>query len=401
MNKKKLFVRCTVLVLCGVILLSQPLFATSIEDEKKKQENLESDLKDSQSMLNGLESLKSDTKSYISALDNQLAVINDSIAELNNNIAAKQSEINETNTLLEAKAVEINSQYVSMKKRIQYLFENGNTVYLDMILGSTSVAEFLNKAEYISEITEYDRNMLEKMKETKAQIETAKATLESDKKNLDEMVAQAQGEQASVEALIADKQSKLLETENQINSTQTDIEFQKEEIEAQKQLVAELEEIERRRKEEEERRRLEAEKLKQEANNIKYDGGMFSWPVPSSYRITSSYGNRTDPFTGQTAYHNGIDIGAPSGTEIHAAYDGEVAWAYYSSTAGNWIGIDHGDGLYTIYMHSSKLLVSEGQKVSKGDVIALVGSTGRSTGPHLHFSVRKNGQYVDPGSYLQ
>ena len=108
-----------------------------------------------------------------------------------------------------------------------------------------------------------------------------------------------------------------------------------------------------------------------------------------------------DPITGEpNAYHNGIDIGAPYGSDIVAAHDGVVAWAYYSQTAGNFIGIDHGDGLYTVYMHCSKLLVSENQTVKAGETIGLVGSTGRSTGPHLHFGVRLNGEYVNPMEYL-
>lgn len=124
------------------------------------------------------------------------------------------------------------------------------------------------------------------------------------------------------------------------------------------------------------------------------------WPLPGRTYISSYFGNRSDPFTGITSYHSGIDIPAPTGTEIHAACGGEVAWAYYSSTAGNWVGIDHGNGLYTVYMHMSKILVTEGQEVQTGDVIGLVGSTGRSTGPHLHLSVRLNGDYVEPLNYV-
>lgn len=400
MKNKKYVAICVTIVALAAVLLTQPLWATSIEDEKKKQNEMESDLQDYQSMLSNLESLRSDMESYIRALDEQLNAITNHLNELNVQMAAKQIEIDETNAVLAEQEEDIARQYEAMKKRIQFMFENGNTYYLDMILGSNSMADFLNKAEYMKEITDYDRNMLNKMKETKAQIELTKATLEAEKQSLADMAAQAEGEKNSVEALVADKQNQLLSTENQINNTQMDIENQQEEIEAQKHLVAELEEIERKRKAEEERKRKEAEQRQQQAQIQNYDGGTFMWPLPGNYRITSPYGDRLDPFTGQTVYHNGIDIGASTGTEIHAAYDGEIAWAYYSTTAGNWIGIDHGDGLYTIYMHASALLVSEGDKVSKGDVIGLVGSTGRSTGPHLHLSIRKNGSYVSPKDYL-
>ncbi len=401
MKNKKYFAVCFLIAAIAAILVVQPLWATSIEDEKKKQKEMEEDLKDYQSMLDNLESLRSDTKAYIQALDEQLTAVTDHLNELNGQMTAKQAEIDEINQNLAQQEADIAQQYEAMKKRIQFMFENGNTYYLDMLLGSDSMADFLNRAEYMKEITDYDRNMLNKMKETKAQIENTKTLLEAEKQNLAEMSAQAESEKNSVEALVADKRQQLLNTENQIDAAQMDIQNQQEEIEAQKQLVAELEEIERKRKEEEERRRREAELRQQQAQIPNYDGGAFMWPLPGIYRITSQYGYRTDSITGATlSYHNGVDIGAPTGTEIHAVYDGEVAWAYYSTTAGNWIGIDHGDGLYTIYMHASALLVSEGDKVSKGDVIALVGSTGRSTGPHLHLSVRKDGSYIDPHLYL-
>lgn len=400
MKNKKYVAICASIVTLAAVLITQPLWATSIDDEKNKQHQMESELQDYQSMLNNLESLRSDAEAYIRAWDEQWLAINNHLEELNAQMVAKQVEIDETNVILTEQEKDIESQYEAMKKRIQFMFENGNTYYLDMILGSSSMADFLNKAEYMKEITDYDRNMLNKMKETKAQIELTKATLEAEGQNLANMKAQAEAEKNSVEALIADKENQLLDTRNKINKAEADIDNQKDEIEAQKQLVKELEEIERKRKAEEERKRKEAEQRQQQAQIQNYDGGTFAWPVPASYRITSPFGPRSDPFTGETVYHNGIDIGAGTGTEIHAAYDGEIAWAYYSTTAGNWIGIDHGNGLYTIYMHASKLMVSEGQKVSKGDIIGLVGTTGRSTGPHLHFSIRKDGEYKAPSEYL-
>ena len=132
----------------------------------------------------------------------------------------------------------------------------------------------------------------------------------------------------------------------------------------------------------------------------RYDGGIFTWPAPSYTRISDDYGTRIHPILGVQQFHNGIDMAAPGGSPILAAYDGTVVAAAYSNSMGNYIMIDHGDSLYTIYMHASALYVSKGQEVSKGQKIAAVGSTGRSTGNHLHFSVRKNGSYVSPWSYL-
>lgn len=127
---------------------------------------------------------------------------------------------------------------------------------------------------------------------------------------------------------------------------------------------------------------------------------MFAFPAPSYTRISDDYGNRIHPTLGVEKFHNGIDLAAPNGSPILAAYDGEVVAASYSSSMGNYVMIDHGDSLYTIYMHASALYVSKGDAVTKGQQIAAVGSTGRSTGPHLHFGVRKNGGYVSPWGYL-
>jgi murein DD-endopeptidase MepM/ murein hydrolase activator NlpD len=127
---------------------------------------------------------------------------------------------------------------------------------------------------------------------------------------------------------------------------------------------------------------------------------MFQMPLNSYKRISDDYGMRMHPTLGVEKFHNGVDFAANSGTPILAAYGGTVVAAAYNSSMGNYVMINHGDGLYTIYMHASELYVSAGQTVSKGETIAAVGSTGRSTGPHLHFSVRLNGEYVNPWNYL-
>lgn len=134
---------------------------------------------------------------------------------------------------------------------------------------------------------------------------------------------------------------------------------------------------------------------------ITYDGGVFAWPAPSYKRISDDYGNRIHPILGTQQFHNGVDMAAPGGSPILAAYDGEVVAASYSSSMGNYIMIDHGNTLYTIYMHASALYVKKGDVVARGQQIAAVGSTGRSTGNHLHFSVRLNGSYVNPWNYLK
>ena len=143
-----------------------------------------------------------------------------------------------------------------------------------------------------------------------------------------------------------------------------------------------------------------AEAAGKKYNTVNLGDIKFIWPCPASSRITSEFGSRTSPTAGASSNHQGIDIGAASGSGILAAASGTVVIATYSYSAGNYIMINHGRGVYTVYMHCSQLLASEGQDVIQGQTIAKVGSTGYSTGPHLHFGIRANGQYVNPSNYV-
>ena len=134
---------------------------------------------------------------------------------------------------------------------------------------------------------------------------------------------------------------------------------------------------------------------------LTYDNGPFKFPLASYTRVSDDYGNRIHPTLGIQQFHNGVDFASPKGTAIYAAYDGVVVAATYSATMGNYVMIDHGDSLYTIYMHASALYVKKDDIVTRGETIAAVGSTGRSTGNHLHFSVRRDGAYVSPWEYLK
>lgn len=157
-------------------------------------------------------------------------------------------------------------------------------------------------------------------------------------------------------------------------------------------------EAEIKRKEEEARKAAEAAGKKY--NTVSIGNIKFIWPCPSSSRVTSPFGGRSSPTEGASSNHQGMDIGASSGSNIIAAAAGEVIISTYSYSAGNYIMINHGGGVYTVYMHCSQLLASKGDKVTQGQVIAKVGSTGYSTGPHLHFGIRVNGSYVNPANYV-
>lgn len=389
-------------MICGVSIValalhsSMPIFATSIKEAEEKKQEIEKNITDSQSILDNLETLKSDADAYVVAADEQLEAITAEIVSLQSKQAEKQTQIEETQAKLKKQEEDIEVQYAAMKKRIQFMFENGNTFYLEMMFGTDSISDMLNKAEYITELEEYDREMLNKMEETQKSIEETKATLLSEQAELKELELEQQKQQETVEALIADKEEEIAIYQQQIADTQTQLEEQQKQLAEEEALIEQMKAIEAQRAA---AAAAAAAAQGSVATSFVSTGQVFIWPCDATY-ITSEFGGRTDPITGETAYHSGLDIGASYGSDIYAVADGEVAWSYYSASAGNWIGIDHGNNVYSVYMHCSLSIVSPGEIVKQGQVIGYVGSTGRSTGPHLHLSIRVNGEYVDPHMYV-
>ena len=381
-----------------------------------------------QDTISGLQSRKADTAGYVKALDESMAALTNEVNELNASIAQKQLDIQFTEgQLAEATQTESN-QYASMRLRIRFMYEKGDTSFIDMILNAKSWSDLLNKAEYIAKITEYDRKKLSEFEETKQLVTNTNLQLEAEQAQLVAMQASASAKQQSVSTLLNQKNQELAAYNQKLRSAQSTANQQQDQIDdlsadirAQENTIVAMEK-KIQRKEEEARKKAEAEaKAKEEAarraaeeavkdpdtvKEVKPDyttrtlSGGLTWPVPSGGRITSTFGAREAPTEGASTYHKGIDIAASSGSKVVASASGEVVIATYSASAGNYVMINHGSGVYTVYMHMASLNVSEGQEVSAGQSIGTVGSTGYSTGPHLHFGVRKNGSYVDPQSLM-
>lgn len=399
--------RITILFLCLVSVIScavpdisaQAVTSESIREkeqeiEKAKQQvsGLKSSLTDVEKLKKELEQSKSDLTAYVQQLDGQLADIQEKIAQYNTLITEKEEEIEETTQDLEAAVVQQEEQYAAMKKRIQFMYERSDSFYMETLFGSDSISGIVNRADYIEALSRYDREKLNEYVETRKYVELCKEELEAEKMVLDEVREAVKQEEASINSLIGEKEAQIASVSGDIANKETAIKEYEALIAQESAEIAALEKAVA-----EEKARLEAENAQARI----YNGGMFAWPCPGYKRISDDYGNRIHPILGTQQFHNGVDMAAASGTPILAAYDGDVVAAAYSSSMGNYIMIDHGSGLYTIYMHCSALYVSKGQSVSKGQNIAAVGSTGRATGPHLHFSVRLNGNYVSPWNYLK
>ena len=431
-------------ILClflALLLMTMPAYGATkkeVEEEKSKAQVIAAEKQKTEQKIAELEALKGDTQAYIRELDMQLLQLADELDQLETDIAAKQAEVDETTAhLAEAEQTE-REQYEAMKLRIQYMYEKGDSSYLDMLLSSGSMSELLNRAEYIQEISVYDRDMLEKYKAIVADIAATKVKLEEELQQLEDLKTQTEAKQQSVLMLVDEKNKELanlnsqLETQAELRAGyEADLAETNARIAQMEEEIRKAEEEARRRAEEEARRKAEEEARRKaeeaararegagEASGQAVDApkdtekksssssssgskatGSLSWPLPASDYVTSGFVHRESPTAGASSNHQGIDIGASTGSSITAADGGTVITASYSSSAGNYVVISHGNGLSTVYMHCSKLLVSEGDTVSKGQTIAKVGSTGYSTGPHLHFGVRKNGSYVDPTDYV-
>ena len=259
--------------------------------------------------------------------------------------------------------------------------------YIDILFSSKSIADLLNNAEYVDKISEYDRSMFANYKKTWDEVNTRKAAVESMIETLKSKKLEQKEDKYDLELLRKNKKKQMKQFE------QSQKKNQKKANELAKEAA----------KAENEVNRLLAQKQAEidgSDSGIVFSGGALSWPLKVSGRISSKFGHRSSPTAGASTYHKGLDIAVPSGTPILAAAAGKVVTAHYSSSAGNYIMIAHGNRLYTVYMHCSRLAVKEGDSVVQGQTIGYAGSTGISTGSHLHFGVSKNGSYVNPLNYV-
>lgn len=372
-----------------------------IEQAKQEQSDVQSSISDLQSMKDSLESKKANLQEYVTQLDAQLTEIQNNIDSLNEQITQKEADIEETAQELEEAEQTQEEQYESMKARCQFIYEKGDRYELEALLKSASFSDMLNKFIYIQELSKYDDRLLNEYREQTELVRTTKEALEEEEKTLSAQKSAVEEEQANAEALMAEKKEQLAATESEIAESAASIEEYQAQLDEQTSTIASLEQsVAADKKTLEEQKAAEEAARQQAQQGTVYSGGVFTWPCPSYSYISSEYGYRVHPIYGRTIFHSGLDMAASYGAPILAAASGTVVAASYDYSMGNYVMISHGGGLYTIYMHASALYVSAGQSVSAGQQIAAVGSTGNSTGPHLHFSVRLNGSYVNPWSYL-
>lgn len=380
---------------------------SNLSEAQQEKKTLENDLQKAKELIDSLKGSKEDIQSEVEKLDKQLNEISGKVKELESRLSKKRQEIADTESALNKAKEQEKKQYRNMKKRIQFMYENGQTSYVEMLLSADSFTDFLNAVEYITQISQYDRKMLKEYQNMQVTIADTQKTLETDYASLQSLQAKVQEEKQAVAALESAKKGELNAVADDLTDAQSVAKAYEAEIQAQNEVIAQIQAAQKRAAEQQaaQQQAQAAEENQNTAQNTTPPGngqstGSMMWPCPSSKRVTSDYGPRTSPTNGASSNHKGIDIGAAYGADIVAADGGTVLVATYSSSGGNYVIIDHGGGLCTVYMHASSLTVSAGQTVSKGQVIAKVGSTGISTGNHLHFGVTLNGVYVSPWGYV-
>ena len=396
----------TVLILTTLILSSCLYFVRAAEDTATLSENTNETSNNTVNSLS-LNEQKEQVEEELAKAEEQLTYVQEELSEAVVQLQEMDDRINEYQATLD----QVNSQYEELqqkvaeseaqlqeaqekyekklnllKSRLVAIYKNGETKYLDVLMNSKSIIDFVSKYYAIQRIAEIDSQTIDELEQTKQELEKINNELEEDK---------AQMKIAKVEA---EKQTVVL------TNTRTVYENQKNSLsESEKQLNAQIETY---KKQQEELENLIQYTINGSTYELKYSGGVMIWPTLESSYITSPYGSRLHPIQGVIKNHDGIDIGGSTGDPVYAAADGIIIYSAFNTGGyGNMVMIDHGlnsEGvkIVTLYAHGDKLLKSVGETVKQGDVIMEMGSTGNSTGPHVHFEVRENGSHVDPKNYL-
>ena len=377
--KKKIISTIVMIVFLLYFYSSIIVNATSLNDQKQDVENKK---QEAQQKLEYVQDELSATITKIQELDDnineaqaEIDSMEEQLTDLQNKVQEKTEEFNK---LEEA----YNKNEQLLQDRLVAMYEAGDTTYLDVLMSSTSITDFISNYYLIDQIVQSDTDLLNSIDGEKQEVEKVKNELEEQKANLKVLKAKKEQIYVSMQNKKTIQQSYM----SQLSDDEKELQTKIEEFKAEEQRIQNLINL-----------------ASNQGYQGEYTGGIMAWPVAKSGTyITSPYGTREHPIQGVIKMHTGIDIGnAGYGAPVIAAADGVVSMAGYYGGYGNCVMINHGSGVSTLYGHGQKILTSVGTTVKKGDLIMEVGSTGNSTGPHLHFEVRINGSAVNPMTYLQ
>lgn len=345
-------------------------YNNQLKENQSKQKNISSQLKQ-------VKKKEGELIDKIQTLESKISKSEEEIESLKTKISTTETEIDTTLNNLIIAEENIEEKQDIMGDRINVMYKKGTIGYAEVLLNSKSITELLTNLDMVKRIVEHDVNLLKELRKQRDIIEEEKISLENQKRQLVNLKSSIEQEQKSLQASRGEQE-------------RLRADLSKDKVALEKML---------------DQAKKEADDLTNKLRSLQssgtYVGGVLGWPVPGYTYVSSPFGNRIHPILKVPKFHTGIDIRVSAGKNVVAAGNGKVRTAGNLGGYGRTVIIDHGGGIMTLYAHNSKLLVSTGNNVVKGQKIALVGSTGMSTGPHVHFEVRKNGQYVDPIPYVK
>lgn len=352
----------------------------------EQQNQVQQELEKAEEQLTYVQDELSTAVIQIQELDDKIATYQKQLDEVNSQYKELQEKVEKTEAELNQAQTEYEKKLELLQNRLVQIYKHGETSYLDVLLNSRSIIDFVSKYFVVQKIVESDGKAINQLEEKKNEVEKINKQLQEDKAKMKLMKVEAE------------KQTVVL------TNTKTVHENYKNSLsESEKQISAQIDTY---KKQQEELQNLIQATINGSNYELKYYGGIMMWPTLESSYITSPYGSRLHPIQGVIKNHDGIDIGGDTGNPVYAAADGIIIYSAFNTGGyGNMVMIDHGindEGvkIVTLYAHGDKLLKNVGDTVKKGDIIMEMGSTGNSTGPHVHFEVRENGTHVDPKKYL-
>ena len=374
-------------ILALALMPAGPALAVSqseIDALEEQRDELKAQREEMQAGIDELKNQQAGVLEQKRALDEQNEVYRQELELIEEQVSLYTRLVDEKAAELEKATADEAEQLAIYKQHVRAMEENGEYTYLSIIFGSKSLSQLMSNLDMIGEIMDADKRIYDQYTAAREDAEEIKAEYETTLSALADKQAEYEAEKADLEAKIAEANDMIAQLEEEINSNYDlylEVLAQEEALESDIQsMIAEME--------------------RQEAANSITSTGTYIWPLPG-YSPGSAYGWRMHPIYHEMRFHAGEDIGAPSGTPILAADSGVATVIPDNGNGyGNYIMINHGGGRVTLYAHMSAFAISNGATVSQGQVIGYVGSTGNSTGPHLHFEVRVNGATTDPKSYF-